>query len=248
MCPGPPVARRRIRRVHPLSGFWSGTRSLAVCALDFRVLPLTRVYAGNMLFPIDSADEAFRAYRRWSAQLDESATACIRLLRLPSLPELPEPPRGKAFVRIDGAINALTSIAAATLAPLGALGPVIDTFADRPTAQLDQIHMDPPLITRRAVTWSTRWAWCRTRRSPNSSAPTSPACGAALAPWTSDRDYLNSREAEAAAGRFYSADVLDRLRRVVAAVDPDCCSGRIIPCTDTALSAAASAAAPRACW
>jgi len=183
------------------------------------------------------------------AQLDESATTCIRLLRLPPLPELPEPLRGRAFVRIDGAINTSTSIAAVTVAPLRARpgDRHVRGHADRPAGpdpHGSAVDHPPGRYLVYAVGVVPNPAIAELVSADVAAAR------AALAPWTSDRDYLNSREAEAAAaaGRFYSADVLDRLRRVVAAVDPDCCSRRIIRCTETALSAAASAAARRACW
>ncbi len=115
-----------------------------VTALEFRVLPLAQVYAGALLFPLERAREVFTAYARWSATADEAATTCVRLLRLPPLPDLPEMLRGKAFAAIDGAIDAPAGPAKALLAPLRALGPVMDTFDEMPTAALSMIHMDPP--------------------------------------------------------------------------------------------------------
>jgi hypothetical protein len=128
--------------------FWAvrggGGSAAVVTALEFEVLPIERVYAGSLLFDLDRAPQVAAAFAGWTADLDESATVCLRLLHLPPLPELPEFLRGKNFVGIDGAIDTDPETAAALLAPLRALQPAIDTFAPMPVAELGAIHMDPP--------------------------------------------------------------------------------------------------------
>lgn len=127
--------------------FWAvrggGANIGIVTALEFGVLPLPKVYAGSLFFPMARAREVLTAYARWSAAADDGATTCVRLLRVPSLPEVPEPLRGRAFAVIDGAIDAPAGQARALLAPLRALGPVMDTFDEMSTAALGAIHLDP---------------------------------------------------------------------------------------------------------
>ena len=77
-----------------------------VCAIEMTVYPIPQVYAGAMLFPIERAREVFEVYERWTRDLDERATTCIRLLHLPPLPEMPDFLRGRALMVIDGAIDA----------------------------------------------------------------------------------------------------------------------------------------------
>ena len=129
--------------------FWSlrggGGNAAVVTAITFRVLPLSDVYAGMMLFPLDRAAEVLNAYEAWTRDLDESATTCVRLLRIPPLPDLPDFLRGHAFAAVDGAIDAPDALAESLLGPLRALGPVVDTFARIPTGQLGLIHLDPPM-------------------------------------------------------------------------------------------------------
>lgn len=115
-----------------------------VCALEFRAVPVAEVYGGALLFPIARAAEVFTAYERWTRDLDERATTCVRLLRLPPLPELPDMLRGQSFAVVDGAIDAPAGDAERLLAPLRALGPAIDMFGPMPAAALGRIHMDPP--------------------------------------------------------------------------------------------------------
>lgn len=128
--------------------FWAvrggGANVGVVCALEFDVLPVPTVYAGVLGFPLDRASEILTAYAAWAGAVDDTATTCIRLIRIPPMPEIPEPLRGNAFVLIDGALDADEELAAETIAPLRALGPVLDTFGPMPSSQLGMVHMDPP--------------------------------------------------------------------------------------------------------
>lgn len=116
-----------------------------VTAVEFRVYPVSTVYAGMLLFPFDRAREVLLAYAEWAHDgLDESVTTSARLLRFPPLPEVPEFLRGQSFVGVDGAISAPDADAESLLKPLRALGPVIDTFTGMPASALASVHLDPP--------------------------------------------------------------------------------------------------------
>jgi FAD/FMN-containing dehydrogenase len=127
--------------------FWAlrggGGNFGAVVAIEFELIPLSKVYAGMMLFPGDRAREVMHAWREWTATAPESATTSARILQLPPLPELPDFLRGRNIVVIDGAVVEPAEQAAEILAPLRALGPEMDTFADIPPVGLSRIHMDP---------------------------------------------------------------------------------------------------------
>jgi FAD/FMN-containing dehydrogenase len=139
---------RRVDADHEPDLFWAvrgGAGNVGVVtAIEFRAFPVAQVYAGMMLFPIERAREVFAAYERWTRNLDEAATTCVRLLRVPPLPDIPEFARGRAFVAVDGAIDLPGEQAEALLAPLRALGPEVDMWAVMPAAALGHIHMDPP--------------------------------------------------------------------------------------------------------
>jgi hypothetical protein len=128
--------------------FWAlrggGGNTAIVTSLTFEVFPIPQVYAGMILYPLDRATEVLQAYERWTRDLTEAATTCVRLVRVPPMPDIPDFLRGKAFVGVDGAIDLPDEEAAAVLQPLRDLGPVIDTFGPLPTAQLGLLHMDPP--------------------------------------------------------------------------------------------------------
>ena len=127
--------------------FWAlrggGGNFGAVVAIEFELIPMRQVHAGMMLFPWERAREVLQAWREWTAAVPDSVTTSARIMQLPPLPELPEFLRGRGVVIIDGAVVEKSDRAAELLAPLRALGPEIDTFADIPPVGLSRIHMDP---------------------------------------------------------------------------------------------------------
>jgi hypothetical protein len=71
-------------------------------------------------------------------------TSVGRLLRFPPIPDLPPFLSGQSFVVVEATIRLSAEDADELLAPLRALGPAVDTFRETPTAELGQLHMDPP--------------------------------------------------------------------------------------------------------
>jgi len=128
--------------------FWAlrggGGGYAIVTALVLDLLPYAEAYGGALLFPAQLGAEAVRAYRDWAAAAPEEATTCVRFLTLPPIPDVPEPLRGTPLLTIDGAFAGSEAEGEALFAPLRALGePIMDTFAQMPTAGLSHIHMDP---------------------------------------------------------------------------------------------------------
>ncbi|WP_348787006.1 FAD-binding oxidoreductase [Leifsonia sp. NPDC080035] len=260
--------------------FWAlrggGGTTAVVTAITLRVLPLATIYAGMLLFPIERAGEVVRAYERWTRDITEAATTCVRLLRVPPLPDVPEPLRGRAFVGVNGAIDLPEEEAVALLADLRVLGPELDTFAPMPAAALGAINMDPPmpvpaagdgmiiddlpedaiaaLLAVAGPEAQTPLLAVDLRNLGGAAGRPAPGGGAvdhlpgrflvyavgivpdpalapavagaveavrgALAPWAAERDYANFRETVVPASRLWAPDVLERLRAVKAAYDP----------------------------
>jgi hypothetical protein len=127
--------------------FWAlrggGGNFGVVVGIDLQLFEVGTVVAGNLFFPIERLHEVMTAFADWTAGVPESVTSCVRALRLPPLPDIPEPLRGKAFAVVNGAIQEPAERAAEILAPLRALGPVMDTWALMPASRLVEIHMDP---------------------------------------------------------------------------------------------------------
>ena len=127
--------------------FWAlrggGGNFGAVVAIEFELIPMRTVYAGMLMFPAERSREVMHAWREWTAQVPDSVTTSFRIMNLPPLPDIPEFLRGRSIVIIDGAVCEDAARAEELLAPLRALGPEMDTFADMAPVGLSYIHMDP---------------------------------------------------------------------------------------------------------
>jgi FAD/FMN-containing dehydrogenase len=127
--------------------FWAlrggGGSYAVVVGLEMELIPVPAVTGGMMLFGAGRAREVLQAWREWTQQAPETATTSIRILQVPDIPAVPEFVRGRSVVIMDGAVIGGAADAAAVLAPLRALRPEMDTFADVPPVALSYIHMDP---------------------------------------------------------------------------------------------------------
>ena len=112
-----------------------------VTAIEFRLFPITEVYAGIMLWDLTHAERVLTAWTEWAVDAPDEVTTAIRLMRIPPLPELPEFLRGREVIMIDGAVQGDDH--EAILAPLRALEPELDTFATIAAAGLVRLHQDP---------------------------------------------------------------------------------------------------------
>jgi hypothetical protein len=139
---------RRVDESHEPDLFWAlrggGGSFGVVTALEFRLYPITEVYAGVLFFPLDRAAEVLEAWRTWLPAVPDSVTSVGRILRFPPLPDLPPFLSGRSWVVVEAACQLDASEADALLEPLRALGPEIDTFATIPATGLSLLHMDPP--------------------------------------------------------------------------------------------------------
>lgn len=128
--------------------FWAlrggGGNFGVVTAIEFRLFPVDAVHAGWLVWPWERAGDVLRAWSDWAEAMPDEVTSIARLLQLPPLPGLPEWAAGRKLVVVEAAMLMDGDAADALLAPLRALGPEVDTFADMPAAALSQLHMDPP--------------------------------------------------------------------------------------------------------
>jgi FAD/FMN-containing dehydrogenase len=173
---------RTDRRTEP-DLFWAlrggGGSFAAVTAIEFELVPLTRVYAGMMLWPWERAREVLHAWREWTATAPESVTTSARIMQIPAIPDVPEFLRGRGVVVIDGAALGDQFSAEQVLAPLRALEPEIDTFAMVPPPRCAGSTWTPS--TRCPVSATTR---CSTACPPTrSTAWSTPAAPAPAARW-----------------------------------------------------------------
>ena len=127
--------------------FWAlrgGGGSFAiVTAIEFNLFPLEEVYAGILWFPVERAAEILKVWRAWTEDLPDEMTSVGRILQFPPIPEIPEPVRGQSFVVVEAIWLGEESEGERLLEPLRGLGPIMDTIASMPIAELSRLHMDP---------------------------------------------------------------------------------------------------------
>ena len=108
-----------------------------VTGLVVRLFGLTSLTGGGLFFDGTRADDVLRAYPRWSAALGEKTTTSLSFSRLGHRTRGGEPPAVHLRVaHLGGDVDGL-------LAPMRALGPVLDTVAEMPYSAIGTIHDDP---------------------------------------------------------------------------------------------------------
>ncbi len=138
---------RRADADHEPELFWAlrggGGSFGVVTALEFRLYPVSDVYAGVLFFPMERGSEVLGAWRRWVEDVPDEVTSIGRYLQFPPIPDIPEPLRGKSFVIVEATYIGDEESGADLIRPLRDLGPVMDTFATIPIQKLSSLHMDP---------------------------------------------------------------------------------------------------------
>jgi FAD/FMN-containing dehydrogenase len=115
-----------------------------VTAIELRLFPISKVYAGLLWWPAEAAAKVLHAWRQLTQSgLPEDFTTCARLINVPAASDLPAALRGKSFVVIDIIHLGTPAEADRLLAPLRDLRPVTDTVGMVPVQALSRLHMDP---------------------------------------------------------------------------------------------------------
>jgi FAD/FMN-containing dehydrogenase len=139
---------RRVDHENEPDLFWAvrggGGSFGVVTALEFRLYPVSEVYAGVLFFPWEQSAGVLHAWRDWTDTVPDEMTSVGRIIQFPPLEEVPEPLRGNAYAIVEAFFLGSEADGASLLAPLRALGPVLDTVAMVPPVGLSEIHMDPP--------------------------------------------------------------------------------------------------------
>lgn len=87
--------------------FWAlaggGAGSLGVVTeMEVELVPVTEVYAGNLLYPVEAAADVVGRYREWIADAPHELTSSIVFMNFPPFDDLPEFLRGQSFVIVRG--------------------------------------------------------------------------------------------------------------------------------------------------
>jgi FAD/FMN-containing dehydrogenase len=114
-----------------------------VTALEFDLLPVRTAYAGMLAWDWRQAGRVLEAWGDWCAEAPETATSVARIFQVPDVDWLPTDVRGRQLVMIDTVVTCDLEAATRAIAPLRALRPEMDTFAEVPAPDLAHLQLDP---------------------------------------------------------------------------------------------------------
>ncbi|MGW8974669.1 FAD-binding oxidoreductase [Streptomyces platensis] len=115
-----------------------------VTAMEFGLVPVARLYGGQLVFGGEQLDAALAAYLRWTETVPDELTSSVALIAYPDLPQLPESLRGRYLAHIRIAYTGSAAEGERLVAPLRAVGPrVSDDLREMPYAESHTIHRDP---------------------------------------------------------------------------------------------------------
>ena len=134
-----------------------GTAGLGiVTSMTVDLVPVTTVYAGNLLYPAAMAPEVMARYADWTTGLPKGMTSSVVLMNFPPFEEVPEPLRGRSFVIVRGCFDGPVEEGQALVDTWRAWAPpAIDLFGPMPFSAVETISNDPVDPMPAAVT--TEW-------------------------------------------------------------------------------------------
>jgi hypothetical protein len=129
--------------------FWAlrggGGSAAVVTALEFELVELEKVYAGQLMWPIERAPEVVAAFREWTTDVPDELSPTIKLLRFPPIPDIPEPLRGRELVSVGLSYLGDEEAGRALAAPMRDVAPTyLDTVETIPASGLAFVAGDPP--------------------------------------------------------------------------------------------------------
>jgi hypothetical protein len=115
-----------------------------VTGTEIELYPVTTVYAGNLLYPIEMAREVVAHWRDWIACVPAELTSAVLVMNFPPFEEVPEPIRGRSFVIVRGCFSGDLAAGRALIDEWRSWrAPAIDMFGPMPFAESDRISNDP---------------------------------------------------------------------------------------------------------
>jgi len=115
-----------------------------ITGMEIKLYPVSTVYGGNLLYPIQSVKEIYARYRDWIGSAPDELTSSIVLMNFPQIPMIPEFLRGQSFVMVRGCYCGPVEKGEALLKPWRDWrSPSIDEFKVMPFSQVAAISNDP---------------------------------------------------------------------------------------------------------
>lgn len=128
--------------------FWAlrgGGRAFAiVTGMEIKLYPITTVYGGTLIYPIEDVKEVFQFFREWVQYLPDEWTTSIAVMNFPPLPQLPPFLSGKSVVMVNGCF-AGDVLAGQMMAQAWAdwKTPLVNGFHPMPFSEVGMISNDP---------------------------------------------------------------------------------------------------------
>jgi FAD/FMN-containing dehydrogenase len=115
-----------------------------VTKLTVRLVELSSLYAGSLMFAEEHIETAFRAWVDWTATADPRVTTSVAIIGFPLLDQIPESLRGKRLLSLRFAFPGDSPEGERLAAPLKAFAPVfMDQISEMPASEMKRIHGDP---------------------------------------------------------------------------------------------------------
>jgi hypothetical protein len=127
-----------------------------VTALEINLFPVSDVFGGTLLYPVELAEEVIKRYRDWTLDLPEEWTTSVKLANFPPVEMLPEFLRGQSFVMVHGCYCGVPEEGEAYLKGWMDWGAHIqNSFGVMPFAEVASISQDPvdPLPATHSGAW-----------------------------------------------------------------------------------------------
>lgn len=127
-----------------LKGGGGGTFGV-VTSMEIELYPVSTVYAGNLLYPVEMAAEVIARYRTWVVEgIDEHLTSAVLIMNFPPLDIVPEPIRGQSFVIVRGCWSGDLAEGQRLIDTWRTWRtPAVDMFGPMPFSAADTISNDP---------------------------------------------------------------------------------------------------------
>lgn len=136
-------ADENVELFRALRGGGGGTFGV-VTGMEISLYPVTTVYGGNLLYPIDSARDVVTAWVEWVVDAPDELTSEVMLINYPPMPELPEAIRGKSFAIMRGCWCGPVDEGRALLDEWRRrMPPMVDLWDEMSFRDVDTISSDP---------------------------------------------------------------------------------------------------------
>jgi FAD/FMN-containing dehydrogenase len=115
-----------------------------VTGMEIQLYPVTVVFGGNLIYPVELAKEVFTRYRAWIAAAPEALTSSVLVMNFPPLPAVPEFLRGKSTVIVRGLYCGPAAEGQALLAEwLNWQAPLANLWRAMPFSEVATVSNDP---------------------------------------------------------------------------------------------------------